>query len=149
MLCVTFRIGKSRYCVGIADVEEILPPVKSQAIPSTPDFVAGMIDYRGEYIPMIDLKLLIAGVESEIKMNCRIIAIRATFFSETRKIALLVENLSDVLEIDEESAVLSALALERETFFGKIVYDEEGLIQEIIADKIITGKLKELLFKPV
>ncbi len=52
---VTFHLGEELYGVNILDVKEIVRLQKVRAIPNAPYYVEGIINLRGEIIPIIDL----------------------------------------------------------------------------------------------
>lgn len=56
MQLVGFGIGKERFGVDILTVREIIRDVSITAIPNTPGFVEGVINLRGNIIPIIDLR---------------------------------------------------------------------------------------------
>src|SRR5258705_3499191 len=49
-------IGKERYAIDIADVAEVLPPVRPTPVPGTAAVFAGVINVGGEIRPVIDLR---------------------------------------------------------------------------------------------
>lgn len=53
---VGFTVGGVQYAVAIADVREICNPMDLVALPQSPPAVRGVTDYRGEVIPVIDLR---------------------------------------------------------------------------------------------
>lgn len=52
----TFRVGTSLYAIDILRIKEIVRPVKVTEVPNAPSFIEGVIDLRGEVIPVIDLR---------------------------------------------------------------------------------------------
>ena len=52
---VTFQIGAELYGVNIMDVKEIVRIQNVRSIPNAPYYVEGIINLRGEIIPIIDL----------------------------------------------------------------------------------------------
>lgn len=55
MLLLSFYIGDEKYAILAKDIIEILPLVELKKIPKAPDFILGLIDYRGTPSPVIDL----------------------------------------------------------------------------------------------
>ena len=53
---VTFRLGSGEYAIDIMQAKEIIKMEKITLIPNAPDFVEGVINLRGNIIPIIDLK---------------------------------------------------------------------------------------------
>ena len=52
---VTFQLGEELYGVDIMDVKEIVRLQNVRVIPNAPNYVEGIINLRGEIIPIIDL----------------------------------------------------------------------------------------------
>jgi len=53
---VAFQLGNEGYCVDISNVREINRLVEITHIPESPPFVEGVINLRGQIIPIIDLR---------------------------------------------------------------------------------------------
>jgi purine-binding chemotaxis protein CheW len=54
---VTFRLGDDFFAADIYSVERVLRYQPPTVIPNVPDWVDGVIEYRGRIIPVIDLRL--------------------------------------------------------------------------------------------
>ena len=52
---VTFKLGDELYGVDIMDVKEIVKIQKIRPIPNAPDYMIGILNLRGDIIPIIDL----------------------------------------------------------------------------------------------
>ena len=52
---VTFKLGDELYGVDIMDVKEIVKIQNIRAIPNAPYYMVGILNLRGEIIPIIDL----------------------------------------------------------------------------------------------
>ncbi len=89
-------IADENFGIDIQGVVEILKPLKLCKIPELPDFVSGVITVRGEIIPVIDLRIRFGITEKSGKQ--RIVLIRL----EEDKVGLLVDNVTDIVEISEE-----------------------------------------------
>jgi len=50
-------VGGVRYGVLIAHVREIVNPLEIVALPSAPDWIPGVADYRDEVVPVVDLRI--------------------------------------------------------------------------------------------
>jgi purine-binding chemotaxis protein CheW len=53
---VGFVVGKELFGVNILSVQEIIRETPVTAIPDSPDFIEGVINLRGNIIPVIDLR---------------------------------------------------------------------------------------------
>lgn len=54
---VTFRLGDDLFAADIYSVERVLRYQQPTPIPNVPEWVDGVIEYRGRIIPVIDLRL--------------------------------------------------------------------------------------------
>lgn len=54
---LTFKIGSEEYGVDILSVQEIHSWVEPRPMPSTPDYIKGVIDWREVVVPIIDLRI--------------------------------------------------------------------------------------------
>ncbi len=50
-----FRLRGERYGVDLADVDEVLNIAALKPLPGAPDFVAGVLNLRGDLLPVVDL----------------------------------------------------------------------------------------------
>lgn len=54
-LCA-FRVGSEDYVVDIRRVREVVPPLPIRPVPRAPEFVEGVVNLRGEVIPVVDVR---------------------------------------------------------------------------------------------
>lgn len=54
---LSFELAKEVYCLEIELVREILGMAEITAVPQTPDFIRGVMNLRGNILPLIDLRL--------------------------------------------------------------------------------------------
>lgn len=53
---VGFIVGDEEYAIPILNIQEIIKPIEYTRIPSTPEYVLGAFNLRGNVIPLIDLR---------------------------------------------------------------------------------------------
>lgn len=53
---VGFKVGSEEFCVDILKVQEIIRMVEITVMPNSPDYVEGVINLRGNIIPIIDFR---------------------------------------------------------------------------------------------
>jgi purine-binding chemotaxis protein CheW len=99
---VIFSLGSSEFAVSVNVVKEILRLVELTALPELPLSVEGVINLRGEIIPIIDLKqrFLLGKVNQNI--YTRIVVVKM----QTLVAGLLVEGVSEVSRIPKEDISL-------------------------------------------
>ena len=67
-------------------------------IPNAPDYIKGVINLRGEVIPVVNLKKKLNIGDNELNTNSRIIVVN----EDEMVVGLVVDFSSEVLEIDRE-----------------------------------------------
>ena len=77
MLCLILQIGDTRYALDARQVLEVLPLVQAQPGPSAAPGVVGLMNYRGEPAPIVDLSLLYCGRPARNLFSTRIVLVRA------------------------------------------------------------------------
>ncbi|WMM26599.1 chemotaxis protein CheW [Tissierella sp. MB52-C2] len=96
---VVFKLEKEYYGIPISKVISIEKMEASTRIPNAPNHVKGVINLRGEVIPVIDLRLKLNMESKEINNNTRIIIVS----DEDILAGLIVDSSSEVIEIDKEN----------------------------------------------
>lgn len=100
---VTFRIGSEEYGIDISQTQEIIRMVPITAVPRTPSFMEGVINLRGQLIPIVDLRLRF-GMERAIRSkDTRIIVTDIG----SKRIGVIVDSAEEVLEIPVEAIELA------------------------------------------
>jgi purine-binding chemotaxis protein CheW len=95
---VTFALGSEEYGVDIAQVQEINRMVTITHVPRAPQFMEGVINLRGQLIPIIDLRTRFGMQRSERTKNTRIVVTEIG----NKRIGMVVDSVSEVLRIPVE-----------------------------------------------
>jgi purine-binding chemotaxis protein CheW len=97
---VVFRVGIEEYAIPILRVNEIirLKGVSITKVPNTKKEVIGIINLRGEVIPIIDFRLKFNMQEKEPDDSNRIIIVNLP----DKNIGFMVDSVSEVVQIEEE-----------------------------------------------
>ncbi len=99
---LTFILAEEEYGIGILKVKEIIGMMPITSVPRTPDFVKGVINLRGKVIPVIDLRLKFTMGEIDYNERTCIIVVEIDTENETVLIGIVVDAVSEVLNIQEE-----------------------------------------------
>ncbi len=92
---VTFRANKTLFGVDAIDVIEIMTNCNIRKIPKIPSFIKGVINFRGEVLPIMDLSCFLSNQESEESASSCVIIIR----KDNLAIGLMVEEVLQVREV--------------------------------------------------
>ena len=142
---VGFKLGKEEYGIDILKVQEINRIAEITKIPQSPDFVEGVINLRGNVIPIIDLRKRFHMPERTHDKQTRIVVGEI----EGRTVGLIVDAVSEVIRLPANTIEPTPKIVSRDqadyiTGVGKL---EDRLLMLLDIDKILTGSDKEKLFE--
>jgi purine-binding chemotaxis protein CheW len=89
---VGFVVGDVEYAVAIARVKEIANPLNAVALPHPPPAVVGVADYRGEVVPVVDLRARFGLPEAAPTRRTKWLVVDAS----GRLVALVVDAVTEV-----------------------------------------------------
>jgi purine-binding chemotaxis protein CheW len=72
---VAYRIGEQQFAIEIHRLYEVLSYCPVTPLPGAPPFLEGMIDLRGELVPVIDLRKKLGARECRNEMQTRILIV--------------------------------------------------------------------------
>ncbi len=96
---VVFKLGNEEYGVPIIQVKEINRLTATTKVPRSPKFVEGIINLRGQIIPIIDLKKRFDLPLTEYTGEARIIVIQVG----SHVFGAVVDSVSEVLRVSSAS----------------------------------------------
>ena len=97
---IYFRIGKENYAIIVNKVLEILQSGKLTHIPNSSEYIKGVLNFRGEIVPVIDMHKRFNMKKAEGEDNRMIIVIDLETEKNNVLMGLLVDQVRDVIEID-------------------------------------------------
>jgi len=99
---LTFSLNNEQYGIGILKIKEIIGMIPITPVPRTPEYIKGVINLRGKVIPVIDLRQRFSmGVVDSTDRTC-IIVVEVEGPSGTVRMGILVDSVSEVLNIKGE-----------------------------------------------
>lgn len=96
---VTFNLVGEEFGLPILDVREIIRMVEVTPVPHSPDFVEGVINLRGQILPVIDLRKRFNLESSVANEDTRIVVVEIN----KNLIGLIVDGVNEVLRIPSET----------------------------------------------
>ncbi len=145
MLFLVFGIGGERYALETRYVHEVLPYTRLAAIPQAPGWVAGVLDYRGQPVPVIDLRRLADGKAAECLMSSRILLLDYPAADGPRLLGLLAEQATGILKHD--GALMSTgMQLEEAPYLGDVLSDGGALVRGIEPSALLPDAVRAVLF---
>ncbi len=95
---LTFRIADEEYAVAISCVIEVIGMQKITHVPDMPEFVKGVINLRGQVIPITDIRMRFGMKTREYDDRTCIVVVNV----EETFVGIVVDTVSDVLDMPEE-----------------------------------------------
>jgi chemotaxis signal transduction protein len=96
---LTFSMNDRRYGIDTRRVVEVLPLVIARPLPRQPDEVLGVIRYRGQFLPSIDLGQIIAGRRCSDRLSTRTVVVQLAVENAAHMEPLLALVAEDVIGI--------------------------------------------------
>ncbi len=138
---LTFLIGKEYFAVNVNKVLEVLQHQNITLIPKTPEHILGIINFRGEILPVIDTKLKFNIKEDDVESQ--IIIVFEIENNETKSIiAATADSVKDVIEIahSEIKPVPEMGIRYNSNFLSGAIRREENFILLLDIEKIFSTK---------
>ncbi len=126
---LTFALAKEEFGLEILKVREIIGIMDITAIPQTPRHIKGVVNLRGQVIPVVDLRLKFGMEEAQRTEETCIIVVEINSGDRTFQTGIVVDNVSEVLDIAAEE-------IESAPQFGSSVNTDFILGMGKIADSV-------------
>ena len=95
---ISFSIGNEDYGVNIQTVKEVIRHREITRLPKAPTFVKGVINLRGDVIPILDLRERFGMEQKDYTDMTRVIVAEV----EGRSVGMVVDSVSHVIRIEQD-----------------------------------------------
>ncbi|MDE6761102.1 MAG: chemotaxis protein CheW [Lachnospiraceae bacterium] len=120
---IVVKLDNEQYGIDISFIDNIVRMQQITRVPMAQSYFAGVINLRGEIIPVMSLRRKFELEDKEYTNSTRIIIVKP---ESNAKIGILVDEVREVVTLEEEN-------------IEKTVYDDQGL------NLLGVGKYKETL----
>jgi purine-binding chemotaxis protein CheW len=96
---LTFKVGNEIYGVDVASVREVINYEKVYPIPVVPDYIRGVINLRGEVVPVIDLSCRFYGRKSVETRMTSIVIMEINSDGDMMHIGVIIDAINAVQDI--------------------------------------------------
>ncbi len=123
---VVVRLDRERYGVPIEHVHEIIRMQEVTRVPRAPNFVEGVINLRGQVIPVIDLRRRFGLPTAERDGACRIVVVEMN----GARVGVVVDAVLEVMRIPDSATVPpeEILTASQVAFLKGVAKHGDGLI---------------------
>jgi purine-binding chemotaxis protein CheW len=132
---IAFRVASQEYSVDVTAVREIRGWTAATRLPHTPDYMLGVINLRGQALPIIDLAARMNFPSTEPTSRHAIIVAEIN----GKDVGLLVDGVSEIFSTSENQVqptpdVASAVA---KSFVVGVIPSEGRMISVLSLDSIV------------
>jgi len=96
---IVVKIGNEQYGINIKHIDNIVRIQKITRVPKTQPYYKGVINLRGEIIPVMSIRIKLGLEESEYTDQSRIIIVKV----ENASIGIIVDQVKEVVTLDEDN----------------------------------------------
>jgi len=100
---LTFRIGDEHYGLELSQTREIIEYGGITSVPLMPIFLRGVINLRGEVVPVIDLAVRLGRNPIDVQRRTCIIVVELENSDQNHVLGLLADSVSEVIELSDEN----------------------------------------------
>jgi chemotaxis-related protein WspB len=131
MLLLMFYLGEELYAIDSTEVVEIIPRIGLRPIYQAPDYVAGLFNYRGSFVPVVDLRQLIQSQSCHSCLSTRIIIVNYPTGDRSRYLGLMAEKVTDTFYPQSSQTKDFSPAVNKSNYLGTMIMDQAKMIQLI------------------
>jgi purine-binding chemotaxis protein CheW len=99
---LTFKLGSEVFATEVSKVREVLDFTTITKIPRTPDFMSGVINLRGNVVPVVDLRLCFEMSKTEKTVSTCIVVVEMLLEGEATVIGALADSVEEVIDLEPD-----------------------------------------------
>ncbi|MBI9068695.1 MAG: purine-binding chemotaxis protein CheW [Salinivirgaceae bacterium] len=137
---LTFNLGEETFASNVSKVLNILEMMKITEVPQSPDYMRGVVNLRGEVLPLIDTRIKFGMTPISISSATCILVLNVNVNSKSVKIGTLVDSVHEVLEVKEEDILAppDMGTKYKSEFIEGLIKSGDGFIMLLDMDKIFS-----------
>jgi chemotaxis-related protein WspB len=148
MLFLLFYLGDQRYALAAQEVVEIVPVVELKRLTQAPSYIAGLCNYRGAPVPVIDLCRVVEKRSASRYMSTRVIMVRyKPGNDDERLLGLIAERATEMVTLDDKDFVDSGVAGEVGMSGRRVAIDSDGMIHMVDVAGLLPDSIRDVAFQ--
>jgi len=147
MLMLPFNLGDGQYAVPVSEVVEVTSRVNLEQIARAPNYIAGLFNYRGQHVPVIDLCRLIHQHNCADSFTTRIILVNFPLATgKTHMLGVLAERVTETVRVTDDTFMSTGLSMDDSPYLGMAANTDQGLLQKITIRELLPAAVQAQLF---
>jgi len=136
---ITFQLAEEEYGINILKVEEIqrMKEISLTKVPQAEEYIEGIVNLRGNVIPVVNLRKRFALGEKKMDKQTRIIVVNIN----DRSLGFLVDRVNEVIDVEKEAINVppqEIVKIDSSFIQGIVRYDERLVIMLDIENILIS-----------
>lgn len=148
VLYLQFTLDQQRFALDVREVIEVLALPTLKPLAQAPAWVAGVLGHRGLLVPVIDLCALTLGKPAPRRTSTRLVLVR--YRGEPQRpqhaLGLVLEQATHTLRCGVDEFRPYGVDNTEARYLGPVRQDEQGLLQRIEVNQLLTDEVRRLLF---
>lgn len=133
MQVVSFRLHKEIYALNILYVQEIIKPLSVTPVPLAPAWIAGVINLRGQIIPLIYLAGRLDLEQANDQRDTRFVIVR----SREQSVGFIVDEVLEVLRLNPAETEPAPGHLDYREYIQTVSKQERGMVMVLDLNKVL------------
>jgi purine-binding chemotaxis protein CheW len=100
---LTFKLDEEVFAVDINKVREVLEFTSMTKVPRMPDFMRGVINLRGNVVPVVDMRLKLGLTMTQKTVDTCVVISEVALDGERTVLGALVDSVQEVIDLDESN----------------------------------------------
>ncbi|MFP5505231.1 MAG: chemotaxis protein CheW [Gammaproteobacteria bacterium] len=148
MLYLLLRMGSGRYALEARRIVEVVPMVEFRPLPHAAPYVAGVFDYRGVMVPVIDLCRLATPAACRALLTTRIVLVDYPGRDgANRVLGLLAEQVTETVKLKDGDFQPSGIDVPEAPYLGELARIDGEMVQHLAVERLLPEDLREQLFR--
>ena len=144
---LSFSIGREEYGIDILKIKEIIKMQKIRTLPKLPEHIKGVINLRGNVIPVIDLRLRFGMQPLEYSERTVIIVLEVIYNGHMVLMGVAVDSVSEVSDINvKDIEETPSFGISTNTDYILAIAKYKGRVKILLdIDKVLTRNDSEIV----
>lgn len=146
MLFLCFEVEQDVYGLPAQVIRQVLPLVNFKRLPGAPAAVSGLMNFRQQMVPVIDVHYMLAGSRCAECLSSRILVVEcAAARASEGLLGLLVERATRTVKLDPQDFQPAPVRTEGSPFLGPVAQVEGRFLQRVEVNALLTPEIQQAL----
>jgi purine-binding chemotaxis protein CheW len=139
---LTFRLSGEEFALEILRVREIIRYERETRVPGAPPWIRGVINLRGDVVPVIDLCTRLGLVESPVTPRSCIVIVEVGFEGESMVMGVMADSVQQAVELTDDDLVPPPAfgARVRIDYLAAMAKIGSGLVLVLDLDRVLSAR---------